>query len=142
MTAAAPGTANPASPWLDFSRFWEFLRREMAPTPERWRATLRLTLTCMTCLVLIEAFHLKQPAMVMIGMFMVTREDLSTTLLGTVLAIVAAIIGCGLLLLYYMCVLDLTALRVLCVPALIGLGLLMTRVVTELRRLTRPLRTD
>jgi len=129
MTAAAPGTANPASPWLDFSRFWEFLRREMAPTPERWRATLRLTLTCMTCLVLIEAFHLKQPAMVMIGMFMVTREDLSTTLLGTVLAIVAAIIGCGLLLLYYMCVLDLTALRVLCVPALIGLGLLMTRVV-------------
>ena len=129
MTAATLRTANPAPPWLPASRAWEFLRRELAPTPERWRATLRIALTCMICLVLIEAFHLKQPAMVMIGMFMITRDDLSTTLLGTVLAIVAAMIGCGLLLVYYMCALDLTALRVLCVPALIGLGLLMTRVV-------------
>ena len=129
LDSETPNTANPALPWLEVTRFWEFLRREMAPTPERWRATLRIALTSMICLVVIEAFHLKQPAMVMIGMFMVTRDDLSTTLLGTVLAIVAAIMGCGLLLVYYMCALDLTAFRVLCVPALIGLGLLMTRVV-------------
>jgi len=121
--------ANPALPWVDVSRWWEFVRREMAPTPERWRATLRIALACVICLILIEAFHLKQPAMVMIGMFMVTRDDLSTTLFGTVLAIVAAIITCGLLLLYYMTVLDLTWLRVLCIPAFIGLGLLMMRVV-------------
>ena len=129
---AALGTtdsAGPATPWWKVAGFEEFLRRELSPTPERWRATLRITLTCMICLVLIEAFHLKQPAMVMIGMFMVTRDDLSTTLLGTILAIVAAIVGCGLLLVYYMCAVDLTALRVLCVPILIGLGLLMTRVV-------------
>ena len=66
--------------------------------------------------------------MVMIGMFMVTREDISTTLLGTILAILAAAVACGLLLLYYMCALDLTWLRVLCVPAFIVLGLLMIRV--------------
>ena len=75
------------------------------------------------------AFHLKQPVMVMIGMFMVTREDISTTLLGTILAIFAATVTCGLLLLYYMCALDLTWLRVLCVPVFIVLGLLMMRVV-------------
>jgi multidrug resistance protein MdtO len=129
MTAAAPITANPAVPWLSVSRSLEFLRREMAPTPERWQATVRIALACMICIILIMAFHLKQPAMVMIGMFMVTKDDLSTTLFGTVLAIVAAIVTCGLLLLYYMCVLDLTWLRVLCVPAFIGLGLLMMRVV-------------
>src|SRR5208337_558938 len=124
-----PMTANPAMPWLNASRFWEFLRREMAPTPERWLATVRITLACVICVILIMAFHLRQPVMVMIGMFMVTRDDLSTTLLGTVLAIVAAVITCGLLLLYYMSVLDLTWLRVLCVPTFIGLGLLMMRVV-------------
>ena len=101
----------------------------MAPAPERWQATVRITLACVICTIPIMTFHLKQPAMLMVGMFMVTREDISTTLLGTILAIVGSIIGCGLLLLYYMCVLDLTWLRVLCVPAIIGLGLLMMRVV-------------
>ena len=128
MTAAAPVTTNPAVPWLNISRFWEFLRREMAPTPERWAATVRITLACLICTIPIMAFHLKQPVMVMMGMFMVTREDVSTTLLGTLVAIVAAIVTCGLLLLYYMCALDLTWLRVLCVPVFIGAGLLLMRI--------------
>ncbi|MGO8836383.1 MAG: FUSC family protein [Limisphaerales bacterium] len=102
----------------------------MAPTPERWQATVRITLACLICTIPIMAFHLKQPVMMIIGMFMVTREDISTTLFGTLLAIVAAILTCGLLLLYFMCALDLTWLRVLCVPAFIGVGLLMMRVVT------------
>jgi len=123
-------TANPAIPfpWLNPSRFWEFLRRELAPTPERWQAAVRIALACVICTIPIEAFHLKQPVMVMIGIFMVTREDLSTTLFGTLLAIIAAILSCGLLLLYYMCALDLTWLRVLCVPAFIGGGLFLLRV--------------
>ena len=111
------------------SRLGEFLRRELAPTPGRWQAALRITLACLACTIPIMVFHLKQPVMVMIGMFMVTREDISTTLLGTILAIIAAIATCGLLLLYYMCALDLTWLRVLCVPVFILLGLLMIRVV-------------
>ena len=102
----------------------------MAPTPERWQATVRITLACLICTIPIEAFHLKQPVMVMIGMFMVTREDTSTTLFGTLLAIAGGLLTCGLLLVFYMCALDLTWLRVLCVPAFIGLGLLMMRVVT------------
>jgi multidrug resistance protein MdtO len=107
----------------------EFLRRELAPTPGRWQGTLRITLACIACTIPIMTFHLKQPVMMMIGIFMVTREDLSTTLLGTLLAIVGAISCCGLLLLYYMCALDLTWLRVLCVPAFILTGLFMIRVV-------------
>ena len=130
MTANAANPANHVLSWSDVSRFWEFLRREMAPTPERWQATLRITLACLICTIPIEAFHLKQPVMVMIGMFMVTREDTSTTLFGTILAIAGCVVGCGFLLIYFMAVLDLTWLRVLCVPAFIGLGLLMMRIVT------------
>jgi len=107
----------------------EFLRREFAPTPGRWQATLRITLACLACTIPIMAFHLKQPAMAMIGMFMLTREDISTTLMGTILAIVAGVASCGLLLLYFMVALDLVWVRVLSVPLLIMLGLLMIRVV-------------
>jgi multidrug resistance protein MdtO len=122
-------TATLTAPSLWVSQFSEFLRREMAPTPGRWQATLRITLACLACTIPIMAFHLKEPLMVIIGMFMVTREDISTTLLGTILAILGATVACGLLLLYFMCALDLTWLRVLCVPAFIALGLLMIRVV-------------
>ncbi|HUC85275.1 MAG TPA: FUSC family protein, partial [Candidatus Acidoferrales bacterium] len=102
----------------------------MAPSPERWQAALRITVACLICTIPIEAFHLKQPAMMMIGMFMVTRNDSSTTLFGTLLAMGGGIVTCGLLLIYYMVALDLTWLRVLCVPVFIGLGLLMIRVLT------------
>jgi multidrug resistance protein MdtO len=107
----------------------EFLRREFAPTPDRWLATLRITLACLACTIPIMAFHLKQPVMLIIGMFMITREDISTTLLGTILAIFSATLTCGALLLYYMCALDLTWLRVLCVPVFLVVGLMMMRVV-------------
>jgi len=125
---AIPATST--TPWWNPGQLWEFLRREMAPTPGRWQATLRITLACLICTIPIEAFHLKQPVMMMIGMFMVTREDTSTTLFGTILAIIGATAACGLLLLYFMCSLDLTWLRVLCVPAFVGAGLLMMRLVT------------
>jgi multidrug resistance protein MdtO len=111
------------------SQWGEFLRREFAPTPGRWLATFRVTLACLACTVPIMVFHLKQPVMLLIGMFMLTREDFSTTVLGTILAIFAATLTCGALLLYYMCALDLTWLRVLCVPVFLVLGLMMMRVV-------------
>jgi len=37
-------TATLTAPSLWISQFAEFLRREMAPTPGRWQATLRITL--------------------------------------------------------------------------------------------------
>jgi len=111
------------------SQFVEFLRRELAPTPGRWQATLRITLACIACTVPVMSFHLAQPLIVMIGMFLVAKEDISTTVLGTILAIVGTTIGCGMLLLFYLCELDITWLRVLSVFAFIGLGLWVSRVV-------------
>ncbi|HUA39920.1 MAG TPA: hypothetical protein VMA35_16110, partial [Candidatus Sulfopaludibacter sp.] len=68
-------TASLTAPSLWISQFSEFLRRELAPTPGRWQATLRITLACIACTIPVMAFHLKEPLMVMIGMFMVTKED-------------------------------------------------------------------
>ena len=116
-------------PGLMVSQFVEFLRRELAPTPGRWQATLRITLACIACTVPVMSFHLAQPLIVMIGMFLVAKEDISTTVLGTILAIIGTTIGCGLLLLFYLCELDITWLRVLSVFAFIGLGLWVSRVV-------------
>jgi multidrug resistance protein MdtO len=76
------------------------------------------------------AFHLHLALIVMILMFLIAKEDTTTTLLGTVLGIIGLTIGCGLLLLTYVCVADLTWLRVLLVPAFIALGLFLNRILT------------
>ena len=123
-------TATLAIPRLKTLQFVEFLRRELAPTPGRWQITLRVTLACIACTIPVMSFHLAQPLIVMIGMFLIAREDISTTVLGTVMTIFAITIGCGLLLLFYLCALDLTWFRVLSVPVFIGLGLWVSRVVT------------
>jgi len=111
-------------------QFLEFLRRELAPTPGRWQATIRLTLACIACTVPIMAFHLQQSLLVMVGMFVFAKEDTTTTLLGTILGICGVAVGCGLLLLYYISALDLPWLRVLGVPVFIACGLMINRIIT------------
>src|SRR5579859_885352 len=123
-------TANPAISWLNPTWYWEFLRREMAPTTERWEATLRITLSCLICTVPIMTFHLEQSLLVMVLMFSISKEDTTTTFLGTVIGIFGFTIGCAVLLAFYLCALDLVWLRVLAVPAFITLGLFLNRVVT------------
>ncbi|HWT82617.1 MAG TPA: FUSC family protein, partial [Candidatus Methylomirabilis sp.] len=51
-------------------------------------------------------------------------------MLGTILGILGVTMGCGLLLLTYVCFADLTWLRVLLVPAYIALGLFLNRILT------------
>jgi multidrug resistance protein MdtO len=126
MTGAAtiPAVSTQAS------RFLEFLRDELRPTPGRWQATLRITLACVVASFPVMAFHLHLPLVVMILMFLLTKEDTTTTLLGTVLGIIGLTLGCGLLLLAYVCIADMTWLRVLLVPAFIALGLFINRILT------------
>src|SRR6266478_7598913 len=112
------------------NRVIDLLRDELRPTPSRWRATLRITLACVIASFPVMAFHLHLGLIVMILMFLISREDTTTTMLGTVLGIIGMTIGCGLLLLTYVCFTDLTWLRVLLVPAFIALGLFINRVLT------------
>jgi len=124
-----PSTAISAAS-LQANRLLEFLRDELKPTPGRWQVTLRITLACVAASFPVMAFQLHVPLIVMILMFLVTRQDTTTTLLITVLAIIGLTIGCGLLLLAYVCIADLTWLRVLSVPAFIALGLFINRILT------------
>src|SRR5262245_51766059 len=112
------------------NRVLELLREELRPTPSRWRATLRITLACVAASWPVMAFQLHLALVVMILMFLISRQDTTTTLLGTVLGIIGVTIGCGLLLLTFICFADLTWLRVLLVPTFIALGLYLNRILT------------
>src|SRR5262245_17787112 len=112
------------------NRVLQLLRGELRPTPSRWRATLRITLACVAASGPVMAFHLHLALVVMILMFLISKEETTTTLLGTILGIIGVTIGCGLLLLTYICFADLTWLRVLLVPTFIALGLFLNRILT------------
>src|SRR5215475_15878862 len=102
------------------NRVLEWLRGELKPSPSRWRATLRITLACVAASWPVMAFHLHLALIVMILMFLITRDETTSTLLGTVLGIVGVTIGCVLLLFTYILFADLTWLRVLLVPTFIA----------------------
>jgi uncharacterized membrane protein YccC len=71
----------------------EFLRRELPPTPGRLGATIRLTLACTAATVPIMIHHIPHGLVVMIVMYLITKEDTTATLLGSVLALVGITIG-------------------------------------------------
>jgi multidrug resistance protein MdtO len=91
---------------------------------------LRVTLVCVICTIPFGAFHLQEALLLMVFIFVISKEDTTTTLLGTVIGMMGFTMGCAGLLFLYMFVLDLAWLRVLTVPLVIGLGLFLNRVVT------------
>jgi multidrug resistance protein MdtO len=109
--------------------FLDFLRRELAPTPERWSATLRLTLACVAATIPVMVFKLHLPLLVMILMYLITKEDTTATLVGTIAGILGVSIGLSLALLVYIVALDVTWLRVCLVPAFVGGGLFLNRIL-------------
>ncbi|HWT82029.1 MAG TPA: hypothetical protein VN648_24855, partial [Candidatus Methylomirabilis sp.] len=125
MTAAAVSTFSArTNQWLDF------LREELAPTPERWQQTLRITLACVIASWAVMAFHLKFSLIVMILMFFVTQRDTTTATIVTFLGLIGAGIGCVLLSLSYISVMDIAWLRVLLLPVFIASGLFFNRIFT------------
>src|SRR5262249_11696735 len=122
-------TSTPArSPWPT-TGLYDFLRRELAFTPERWQATLRLTLACTAATVPIMMFKLHLPLLAMIVMYLLTKEETTATLVGTLAGMIGVTIGLGLAMLIYLSVLDITWLRVCLIPAFVGGGLFLNRIV-------------
>ena len=107
-----------------------FLRRELAPTPGRGGATLRLTLACLIATIPILTHRIPHGLVVMIVMYLITQEDTAATLLGSILGVVGVTISLGLALLAWMIALDIAWLRI-CVSAafLLG-GLFLKRVLS------------
>jgi multidrug resistance protein MdtO len=107
----------------------DFLRRELAPTPGRGGATLRLTLACLIATIPILTHRMPLALLVLIIMYLVTQEDTATTLLGSVLGVVGVTIAVGVGLLALMVALDVAWLRIACFVAFLFVGLFLKRVL-------------
>jgi multidrug resistance protein MdtO len=107
-----------------------FLRRELAPSPGRGGATLRLTLACLIATIPILTHRIPFGLMVMIIMYLITQEDTAATLLGSILGVVAATISITLALLAWMIALDIPWLRICMIAAFIFMGLFLKRVLS------------
>src|SRR5262249_49282230 len=116
------------SPWPT-AGLYDFLRRELAFTPERWHATLRLTLACTAATIPIMMFRLHTPLLAMIVMYLLTNEETTATLVGTLGGMIGVTIGLGLALLVYLSALDIAWLRVCLIPAFVGGGLFLNRIL-------------
>jgi multidrug resistance protein MdtO len=106
-----------------------FLRRELAPTPGRGGATLRLTLACLIATIPILTHRIPLALMVMIMMYLITQEDTAATLLGSMLGVVGATVGLAAALLAAMVALDIAWLRIACFVGFLFAGLWLKRVL-------------
>jgi len=106
----------------------EFLRRELAPTPGRLGATLRLTLACTAATVPIMIHHIPHGLVVMVVMYLITKEDTTATLLGSVLALLGITAGFVVALLAWQVALE-TAWRLAFVFLFAAAGLYMNRIL-------------
>src|SRR5215813_14000734 len=122
------GSSLSAPGWTSGTPLKDFLRRELAPTPGRLGATLRLTLACMAATVPIMIHHIPHGVVVMIGMYLITKEDTTATLLGSVLGLIGVTLGFALALLAWQIVLP-TAWRLAFVFLFAAMGLYLTRVL-------------
>jgi multidrug resistance protein MdtO len=112
------------------SALLDLLRRELAPTPGRGSATFRLTLACLAATIPILTHRIPHALVVMIIMYLITREDTAATLLGSILDVIGVTIGLGLALLAWKIALDLEWLRLSFFPVFIFGGLFLKRVLT------------
>ncbi|HXJ77790.1 MAG TPA: hypothetical protein VMS64_03820, partial [Candidatus Methylomirabilis sp.] len=124
MSRTGPRPPRRASP----SPLVEFLRRELAPAPGRLGATLRLTLACTVATVPIMIHHIPHGLVVMVVMYLITKEDTTATLLGSVLAFLGITIGFVVALLAWQIALQ-TAWRLAFVFVFAAAGLYMNRIL-------------
>ena len=57
-----------------------FLRRELAPTPTRWRTASRLTIACTFAVALVMALHVPDGEFVLVSLFVVSQGNSGASL--------------------------------------------------------------
>ena len=112
------------------SSLFEFLRRELAPTPGRGSATFRLTLACLAATIPILTHRIPHGLVVMIVMYLITQEDTAATLIGSIMGVIGVTIGLGAALLAWEICLDIDWLRILFFIVFFFGGLFLKRVLT------------
>ena len=108
----------------------EFLRRELAPTPGRGGATLRITLACLITVALVLMFRIPNNLLAFVIIYLITQEDTAATVVGSILGWVALTVGFSTVLLALHLSLDIPWLRICFFAGYFFLGLFLKRALT------------
>ena len=123
MSAAYP-EARPARPgWLDW------LRRELAPSPDRKVRTLILICGAVLCVIISMALQVPELAVSAYMVFFVSKENKTVTTLVGILGIIGLTIGIALSLLLYKLTYGHDALRIPAMAIILFLGMYASRIL-------------
>ena len=108
----------------------EFLRRELAPTPGRGGATLRITLACLITVALVLMFRMPNNLLAFVIIYLITQEDTAATVIGSILGWVTLTVGFTTVLLALELSLDIPWLRICFFAGYFFVGLFLKRALT------------
>src|SRR5262245_7456835 len=74
-------------------QLFDILSRELAPSPARWRATLRIVMTCAVATTLIMSFHIPDGEYLIATLFVVSQSDAWASLTKAWLRVVGTVLG-------------------------------------------------
>ena len=115
---------------MSTSALVDFLRRELAPTPGRGSATLRLTIACIAATIPVFTHRIPHAMIVMIVMYLVSVEDSAGTLMATVLGWLGATLGIASALLVLEFCVDIPWLRICFFALFLTAGLFLKSTIS------------
>lgn len=117
-----------AVPWED--RFLKFLKVELAPTTERWRATARIVVACFITTVLVMALHSPHASYAFITIFMISQANAGASLSKATLRILGTAVGAAVGIVAYIAFLDHPWLRVAFMGPLAAFFIFLSQTTT------------
>ena len=108
-----------------------FLRRELAPSPARWRATLRTSLAIFISLVFIMALHVPEGEFLLVAIFVLAPPDAGASLEMARLRVAGTLFGGAAGLLLLPLVADAPWLFVVLQAGVIAVAMFLTRTTTS-----------
>ena len=109
---------------------WAWLRREMAPSEERWHTTIRLVVTVVIVVVVSMALQVPLTWVSAYMAFFITKENRVITTITGILGIVGATVSIGASILIYRYTFDYPEYRILAMAAAVFGGMWLSRVLT------------
>ena len=106
-----------------------FLRRELAPTPGRLGATVRITLACLITITLVLMFRMPHSLIAFVMIYLITQEDTAATVLGSIFGWATLTAGFATALLALELSIDVPWLRICFFAVFFFVGLFMKRAL-------------
>jgi multidrug resistance protein MdtO len=107
--------------------FYQFLRHELRPGPDRIRAVLRVALACSTTVVLAMVFQVPLPAYMAYVVLLISRDEVAGTIATALGGLAAASLAVTLSLLFYIVDASEPALRIVLLAASTFAGIFVAR---------------